>query len=194
MISRNTSNLRAATGAQNQEDMSMKKKMVLIGTDCTVKVVDNDGYNSLVAHIGGYIEAVQMDERHLAYIDEEGKLKGLPPNQIATLLWRVWHPHVEDILCGPCLIVGRVNPETGEVDGEDHDHDQVILTLTSFLLKLLASGTALPMQLQQEPPREHLPTRSHGQEVCVSCNRGIDGAEVRPAFGTLGVIFCNDCV
>lgn len=152
----------------------MKKKMVLIGTDCTVNVVDNDGYDSLMAHIGGFIEAVPMDKRHVAYIDEEGKLKRLPPNPVATLMWRIWHPHVTDIICGPCLIVGRVHPKTGEVDGEDHEHDQAILTL--------ARSIARPMQLRQEPTPE-----------CVSCKRGIDGAEVRPAAGTLGVIFCEDC-
>jgi len=152
----------------------MKKKMVLIGTDCTVNVVNNDGYDSLVAHIGGYIEAVQMDERHLAYIDEEGKLKRLPPNPVATLMWRIWHPHVTDILCGPCLIVGRVDPKTGEVDGEDHEHDQTILTL--------ARSIASQMRM-----------RVDGLDTCVACNRGIDGAGVRSAVGTLGVILCEDC-
>jgi len=110
--------------------------MILIGVDRGVDVVENGGYDSFVAHIGGYIEAVQMDERHIALIDEEGKLKGLPPNPVATILWRVWHPHVDDILCGPCLIVGRVNPETGEVDGEDYEHDQTILTLAKSIARL----------------------------------------------------------
>ena len=166
--------LRTHTGAQNLGDIGMKKrkKMILIGTDCAVNVVDNDGYDSLVAHIGGYIEAVQMDERHVAYIDEEGKLKRLPPNPVATLMWRIWHPHVTDILCGPCLIVGRVHPKTGEVDGEDHEYDQAILTL--------ARSIARPMRVD-------------GPDICVACKRGIDGASVRPAVGTLGVILCEDC-
>lgn len=100
--------------------MSNNKTMIRITTDGTVTEIPNTGYESIREAIGGgYLEIVPMGAAHGAYIDEEGKLKSLPVNRIATLLWYKRFGYRDDMLCGDCVIVRTVN-ENGEHDGEDH--------------------------------------------------------------------------
>lgn len=56
---------------------------------------------------GGYIEGVPHDGGH-AYVDEEGKIKGLPHNPGATdlLLALGWEPYPLDSICGPAVFFG----------------------------------------------------------------------------------------
>ena len=46
-------------------------------------------YRELSDYIGGYLEIIRPPGRRgaLLIVDEEGKLKGLPLNRVATLLW-----------------------------------------------------------------------------------------------------------
>jgi len=100
--------------------MSSTKTMILIKTDGTVSEIPNTGYESIVAAIGGgFLEAISMGDGHAAYIDEEGKLKNLPVNPVATFLWYKRLQPMNDWLCGDCVIVRSVNDE-GELDGEDY--------------------------------------------------------------------------
>ena len=66
---------------------------------------------------GGWLEGVTLREpRATLYCDEEGKLKGLAVNRIATMLaWKHGHS-TGDELVGDCLIVGP--PTSG---GHDTD-------------------------------------------------------------------------
>jgi hypothetical protein len=65
--------------------------------------------------VGGYIEGIGPREMPFgwhAYCDDEGKLKGLPINQVATALaLNLGWPH-GDVLCGPVLFLG--NDEEGD--------------------------------------------------------------------------------
>lgn len=50
-------------------------------------VEDLKGYQGLRSVVGGYLEAIQLRRMNLdAFIDEEGKLKELAPNPIATVM------------------------------------------------------------------------------------------------------------
>ena len=40
----------------------------------------------LQSYVGGYIEAVRLDDDTVMWVNEEGKLKGLPPNAQATVM------------------------------------------------------------------------------------------------------------
>jgi hypothetical protein len=100
--------------------MSSTKTMILIKTDGTVSEIPNTGYESIKTAIGGgYLEAVPMGNDHSAYIDEEGKLKNLPINPVATFLWYKRLRPMNDFLCGDCVIVRSTNDD-GELDGEDY--------------------------------------------------------------------------
>lgn len=112
-------------------------KAIVISPTQLPTVVDIDGtYESLRDLIGGYLEALPFTEGSSVYIDEEGKLKGLPPNLIATSLMRSIGPGLwpDDSICGTMVIVGN-NDVNGEYDGEEHDvPDAVIKQVMEFKL------------------------------------------------------------
>jgi hypothetical protein len=59
--------------------------------------------------VGGYIEAAYSADRTLTFwINEEGKLHGLPVNEFATAVWWLFNPAAvnKDVLVGPVLITG----------------------------------------------------------------------------------------
>ena len=72
----------------------------------------DDELTRLQGFVGGWIEAVMSeDERLTFYVNEEGKLTGLPMNALATMLWYKSKPAVVglDVLCGPVVLVGGVD-------------------------------------------------------------------------------------
>jgi hypothetical protein len=65
---------------------------------------------------GGYLEAIygwHPNGEWCCYIDEEGKLKGLPVNQPASMLAAQagWPGAMSDYLCGPAVFVGPTDDE-----------------------------------------------------------------------------------
>jgi hypothetical protein len=69
---------------------------------------------ALQAAVGGYVELVRLDEKVLlGWINEEGKLKGLPDNPLATALCYMHDAlDVGDYIAGPMVItVGRACPD-----------------------------------------------------------------------------------
>jgi hypothetical protein len=73
-----------------------------------------DELNYLQTYVGGYIEAVTAGNVTF-WINEEGKLRGLPINRRATALWY----HLEPAARGMDVLVGRVIV-TGGADDEGH--------------------------------------------------------------------------
>jgi hypothetical protein len=70
--------------------------------------------DSLQSLVGGYLEAVYGLDANgnldvTIYLNEEGKIRQMPINAIATQLW--WY-HIDpgmrgrDVLCGPAVILG----------------------------------------------------------------------------------------
>ena len=58
--------------------------------------------------VGGYIEIVPVGHRKSLILNEEGKLKGLMPNELATMLWvRKWGP--DDIIVGDVIVTASKN-------------------------------------------------------------------------------------
>ena len=72
---------------------------------------------------GGYLELVaRLPDGRVAWCDEEGKLKGLPVNRIASALLA---PQLRgDYIVGPLLITTDV--EAGEDDATDRDDEEEI--------------------------------------------------------------------
>ena len=71
---------------------------------------------------GGWLEAIPFTSECTAFLDEEGKLKKLALNNIATLLCEFYDSGLGfgDVIVGPFVIVGLLN-ENGQVDGDIHD-------------------------------------------------------------------------
>lgn len=86
--------------------------------------------DTLKGLVGGWIEYVHAGTDWHAYCDEEGKLKGSPPNYSATrLAHHLGWPH-GDVLVGDVVFLGKSTTEPGE-EGDVPQH--VIDTWQNFL-------------------------------------------------------------
>lgn len=72
-------------------------------------------YPKLREALGGWLEAVSPHEKVTLFMDEEGKLKGLPVNPIATWLWWFLQPETRgvDTINGTVVVTGGTD-EDGE--------------------------------------------------------------------------------
>lgn len=60
--------------------------------------------------VGGWIECLSLDDTTLLVVNEEGKLKGLPPNRGATILVNGF-----DTIVGDAVLVGRNGEDFGDL-------------------------------------------------------------------------------
>lgn len=73
---------------------------------------------------GGYLEAIygwHPNGEWTCYLDEEGKLKGLPVNERATVLAAQagWAGAMSDFLCGNAIFLGPADSEGYDTDVPD---------------------------------------------------------------------------
>ena len=77
-----------------------------------VELPEND-YDYLSAELGGWIQAVPLArelEGLTIWVNEEGKLNGLPINQKATQIWiKAWGN--TDVMAGTAIITGGADSE-----------------------------------------------------------------------------------
>jgi|ERR1035437_10478237 hypothetical protein len=110
-------------------------KAMYIPVDAPPRVVEYNGYDELKALVGGWIEGIGGDVggsgTHVwsGYVDEEGKIKGLPVNDEATIFAGAtgWYGAGSDVLCGPVVIIGPPDEE-----GDDTDVPQWLLYLADL--------------------------------------------------------------
>ena len=103
-------------------------KALKITADGNVDQIEVNGYEDLKGHIGGWLEGLHLDDKTFAYIDEEGKMKGLPYNVLATELCADLQVGLAptDFISGTMLIVGSPDSEGNETDVPDHILPKVI--------------------------------------------------------------------
>src|SRR5262245_34522191 len=87
-------------------------EMILVPPQGAAKVVqvDTRSLAALQGLVGGYIEAIG-GPGWSAYLDEEGKIKGLPVNMLATYyaVKLGWVGMPNDMLVGPVLFCGQAD-------------------------------------------------------------------------------------
>jgi hypothetical protein len=95
----------------------------IIYTDDTIDVCQSDerlAYEAISAAVDGWIEGVAL-EGVTAYVNEEGKLRGLPTNKIATTISHEDNAIMPtDFICGNMIVMGEVD-EDGEVTSLPED-------------------------------------------------------------------------
>lgn len=92
-------------------------KTVVIGVDGSAKVCFLETLEDLQKAVGGYIEAIPLGSDSSAYINEEGKLRRLPLNPVATAIaHRKNSLRLNDFIVGPMVILG-----VPDEDGNDTD-------------------------------------------------------------------------
>lgn len=93
----------------------MKALVITPEGTTTVEEITPD-LDTLQKLVGGYIEAAPTDGSVTVYVNEEGKVYGLPINEVGTRLYYKLAPFMEgvDILVGTIVILGAPDDE-----GED---------------------------------------------------------------------------
>lgn len=109
-------------------------KAVLVKTDGNVEVIDQEWtYNQISTAVGGWIDPVSLDEDYgstFAYVNEEGKILGMPENAILTNYWynsgvRIL---IGDYIAGDAVVFGGID--------EYGDNTEVTPEVIAALLKV----------------------------------------------------------
>jgi hypothetical protein len=80
-------------------------KAILIPVEGEVVLVEQNGLDDLQKFVEGDIESVPYRQDASCYINDQGKLHGMPINRNATaLLRKILRP--DDVIVGPMIIVG----------------------------------------------------------------------------------------
>lgn len=101
----------------------MKINAIRVPVTGPVEVISydrKDELDVLQEQVGGYIEVVTATQHVTFYVNEEGKLMGLPINKRATEYWWSINPSYRghDVLCGTAVILGEIDGDgySGSVD------------------------------------------------------------------------------
>ena len=102
--------------------------MKALGITAEGEVVVNDNFSGslsdMQAAVGGYIEvALTSLPGVIAYINEEGKMQGLPLNEAATALLK--YPN-DDYVVGDMLILGAPNWNGDDTDVPEGTLDAIV--------------------------------------------------------------------
>ena len=87
------------------------------------------GLQNLQALVAGNIEAVTVDDWHF-YLNEEGKIRNLPPNLRAGEFVRAETGALFDVYCGDVVVLGEAP------DGEEGDVPERLIGLAQHLFGL----------------------------------------------------------
>jgi len=68
-------------------------------------------YDSLVQAVGGYLQAIVLSEEITLWLHEEGKLEGLPHNEVGQVLWDATYGAGTDYIVGNIVITGGAGEE-----------------------------------------------------------------------------------
>jgi hypothetical protein len=99
-------------------------KAYIINTDGTGGVVEFDhagaSYSIMQNAVGGYFECVSLSDDLDMWVNEEGKLLGLPTNEIGTRMWRAAFGPT-DIIVGNIIFTGGAD-DNGDTLGLSDRH------------------------------------------------------------------------
>ena len=87
---------------------------IAVGTNHTMSVWHPMGYDLMLEYLEGYLELVSLSKDCCMYVNEMGKLDGLPVNRIATEIARFINPDFNDVIAGNAIFCGPPDD-----DGED---------------------------------------------------------------------------
>jgi hypothetical protein len=102
------------------KEANMKAYIVKVdGSREVVEFEKGESYDVLSKAVGGYIECVRLADNLDMWVNEEGKLVGLPVNEYGTLFYQEIHG-ATDIICGDVIFTGGADDE-GETLGLSDD-------------------------------------------------------------------------
>jgi hypothetical protein len=95
------------------EQMPVSAMVIKVDGTIEIKTIDGD-CKSLQTEVGGWIELVRLDGGISMYINEEGKLEGLPVNVVATMIALQSGLAPDDYIVGDVVFLGK-----GTADGRE---------------------------------------------------------------------------
>lgn len=101
-------------------------KGLIVRTDFTKDYIDINDYKDIQKVVGGFIESINFGENQFfCYANEEAKLLGLEPNELATSLW---YDSGQVILLGDCIagdvvFFGGIDDEGNDIDISEDFHN-----------------------------------------------------------------------
>jgi hypothetical protein len=104
----------------------MKGLTITVDDEGHYKLSEFDGgLAALQAEVGGWIEPIPTTENVTIYVNEEGKLLGLPVNRLAMDVWIRYDCYrcvpAGDWIAGSAVVVGGVDDEGETLDLSDRD-------------------------------------------------------------------------
>ncbi len=101
------------------------------GTITELALTEGNSLAELQGAVGGYIEVLSLNERTAMVINEEGKIYGLPANDVATRLTQHYAIGLDprDQINGTAVLIGQTRTrETTDVPSDAED----VLTRLGF--------------------------------------------------------------
>lgn len=111
------------------------KKAVIIRTDGTTETIDlsTDELAQLQGAVGGWVEAIDLNDSLTMWVNEEGKLTGLPHNPGAQRYWDSAFGPGTDFIVGNAVLTGGIDGE-GDTIGLDDATVQALSELREIVL------------------------------------------------------------
>jgi len=113
---------------QTNKEQQMER-VIHISTDNKIEVmeVEQIEYDTLYEAVNGLVELVSINEDIDMWLNEEGKINGLEPNIIASLIYNKVFPNF-DVIMGDVVITGGADEEGNTVGLSDESiHDVMAL-------------------------------------------------------------------
>ena len=94
-------------------------KGLLIKTNGDIENIEFNGLKDIQRTVDGYIEAINFgDNDYFCYANEEAKILGLEPNELATSIWYDSGQRIllGDYIAGNVVFFGGVDDEGNDVE------------------------------------------------------------------------------
>jgi hypothetical protein len=101
---------------------------LVITAEGEIKTLDNTGLQALQSAVGGWVQAIDLANDLTIWVNEEGKLIGLPHNQTAQKLWDKTFWVGSDFIVGDVVLTGGTGEE-GETLALAKDTEQRVREL-----------------------------------------------------------------
>ena len=112
------------------------RKAIKISTDGILTELDLDSPEGslkvLQTAVGGYVQAIDLNHTVTMWINEEGKLEGLPLNFHGTMFWSARFGFGTDQIVGDVVFTGGTDQE-GDTLGLTPDVEKTIREALSFV-------------------------------------------------------------
>lgn len=84
---------------------------LVLKTDGTIETLDKIGLQELQTAVGGWVQAIDLANDLTMWLNEEGKLVGLPHNTTAQKLWDKTFWVGSDFVVGDVVLTGGTDEE-----------------------------------------------------------------------------------